>query len=63
MPLESFGEYNPLTNFLECLNDTKKAAGWFAETFAEVYSAHKASEIEHLNDTESSCLAYQKTFI
>ena len=63
MRLDCFVEYNLLTNFLECLNDTKIAAGWFPETFAEVYSAHKALEIEHLNDPESSCLAYQKTFI
>ena len=56
----------PLTleSALERLNDTKIAASWFPETFTEVYSAHKASEIEHLKDmdTDSKCLAYQRTY-
>ena len=53
-----------LDTALDRLNDTKIVASWFPKTFTEVYSAHKASEIDHTKDmdTESQCLAYQKTY-
>ena len=38
--------------------------GWFPKTFAEVYKAHKESEIAHLKemDTEARCALYDKVY-
>ena len=43
-----------LESALERLNETNIIANWFPETFTEVYSAHKASEIEHLKDMDTT---------
>jgi len=39
-------------------------SGWFPNTFAEVYKAHKESEIAHLEamDTEAHCAIYEKAY-
>jgi glutamine synthetase len=38
--------------------------GWFPETFAAVYRAHKMAEIAHLTDmdTRTRCAAYENTY-
>ena len=53
-----------LEDALQCMSDSKTVSGWFPETFSSVYSAHKASEIEHLSDmdTEARCRAYEATY-
>ncbi len=49
---------------LDRLDASPVAKGWFPKGFAEVYRAHKASEIAHLDgmDTAARCAAYEETY-
>ncbi|MEM6986766.1 MAG: glutamine synthetase family protein [Pseudomonadota bacterium] len=49
---------------LEVFKQNDKVTGWFPSTFAEVYCAHKQSEIAHLADMDdlARCAAYAETY-
>jgi len=49
---------------LDKLTGNATVAGWFPETFVQVYDAHKRSEIAHLAgmDAAAQCAAYEATY-
>ncbi len=49
---------------LERFETNRTVTGWFPDSFADVYCAHKASEITHLSemDTKARCAAYEATY-
>ena len=53
-----------LESALEKFNANQTLTGWFPESFAAVYTAHKRSEIAHLSemDTAQQCTAYEETY-
>lgn len=53
-----------LEEALERFTQNATVTGWFPKGFAEIYAAHKATEIEHLKDgdAEAQCEAYAQTY-
>ncbi|MGB2062234.1 MAG: glutamine synthetase, partial [Candidatus Puniceispirillales bacterium] len=53
-----------LEEALDRFIDNDKVRGWFPDTFASVYKAHKESEIAHLADmdTVERCQLYEAVY-